>query len=187
MKKTLRNSFVLLAIFVAGCASAPVKIGGVLAAMMVASNEVVSSEIAQSSYGENASPHLASIVPAKAVGTAATHPNSFTVFFNFDSDSLSADQTDTISTVVDAAKGGKQIYLFISGHADRAGPRPYNVSLSRSRAQKVKEVLIQLGLKRNWITIAAYGETRPRVFTPDGIREPRNRRVEIILGAIPAL
>ena len=68
------------------------------------------------------------------------------------------------------------------GHADRAGPDPYNRSLSLRRAEIVGQELIELGIDPGRITITAYGESRPRVTTPDGMREPRNRRVEILIG-----
>jgi outer membrane protein OmpA-like peptidoglycan-associated protein len=34
---------------------------------------------------------------------------------------------------------------------------------------------------RNAISVAAFGESRPLVPTADGVREPQNRRVEIVL------
>jgi OmpA-OmpF porin, OOP family len=36
-------------------------------------------------------------------------------------------------------------------------------------------------VNRGDIGISAYGETRPLVPTADGVREPQNRRVEIVL------
>ena len=37
------------------------------------------------------------------------------------------------------------------------------------------------GIARNEIAVSAYGESRPLVPTADGVREPQNRRVEIVL------
>jgi outer membrane protein OmpA-like peptidoglycan-associated protein len=96
-------------------------------------------------------------------------------------------QSEALEAIVTAAKAGKQVRLVVSGHADRAGPELYNVFLSRKRARTVKGALYRRGLNRDWITITAHGETRPRVTTPDGTREPRNRRVEIFLGEAPPL
>ena len=36
-------------------------------------------------------------------------------------------------------------------------------------------------IARNEIGISAFGESRPLVPTADGVREPQNRRVEIVL------
>ena len=41
--------------------------------------------------------------------------------------------------------------------------------------------LVARGVSRSAITVQAYGESRPLVATADGVREPQNRRVEIIL------
>jgi outer membrane protein OmpA-like peptidoglycan-associated protein len=40
---------------------------------------------------------------------------------------------------------------------------------------------VRLGVPRNEIVIQAFGESRPLVPTADGVREPQNRRVEIVL------
>lgn len=182
MKRLLRASPALLAILVAACVPASAKVGGAIVAIAMAADEGSSSEIAMLSHGGNGSSQLTSSIPAKGVSTDATEPRSFTVFFDFDSAELQPDQSGAISSIVSAAKKGKQVYLFINGHADRAGPVPYNLNLSRNRAQKVKDALIQRGINRNWVTIKAFGETHPLITTPDGFREPRNRRVEIFLG-----
>jgi outer membrane protein OmpA-like peptidoglycan-associated protein len=41
--------------------------------------------------------------------------------------------------------------------------------------------LVRRGVQRNIITVQAFGESRPLVPTADGVREPQNRRVEIVL------
>lgn len=49
------------------------------------------------------------------------------------------------------------------------------------RAQSVEAELVRDGVPRNVITIQGYGESNPLVPTAQGVREPQNRRVEIIL------
>jgi len=46
----------------------------------------------------------------------------------------------------------------------------------------VAKVLRELGVPADAMTVRWYGETRPRVPTPDDVPEPQNRRVEITLG-----
>ena len=41
--------------------------------------------------------------------------------------------------------------------------------------------LVRLGVQQNAIAISAFGDTRPLVPTAAGVREPQNRRVEIVL------
>jgi outer membrane protein OmpA-like peptidoglycan-associated protein len=69
----------------------------------------------------------------------------------------------------------------VAGHADRSGSPQYNMGLSRRRADNVAAELVRQGISRNEIAVTAFGETRPLVPTADGVREPQNRRVEIVL------
>jgi outer membrane protein OmpA-like peptidoglycan-associated protein len=70
----------------------------------------------------------------------------------------------------------------ITGHSDRSGSDRYNTSLSQRRAAKVRAYLAGRGIPDRVMTTVALGESRPRVETADGDREPQNRRVEIIFG-----
>ena len=69
--------------------------------------------------------------------------------------------------------------LTITGHADRAGPEGYNLTLSLQRATAVQSVLVEKGVDPGKIRVRAAGEADPLVATPDGAREPMNRRVEV--------
>jgi hypothetical protein len=68
-----------------------------------------------------------------------------------------------------------------SGHAGRSGTLQDNQRLSQRRADAVSAELVRLGVTRSAITVQAFGESRPLVPTADGVREPQNRRVEIVL------
>ena len=68
-----------------------------------------------------------------------------------------------------------------TGHADRSGTVKYNLGLSKRRAEAVKKALVQLGITSNEIATVWKGEAEPLVQTKDGVREPQNRRVEIVL------
>ena len=71
----------------------------------------------------------------------------------------------------------------IAGHADRSGPEAYNQALSERRADNVAQALGQRGIPdQQRCAVEAYGESQPRVPTADGVREPQNRRVEIVFG-----
>jgi OmpA-OmpF porin, OOP family len=125
---------------------------------------------------------LGSLVPATPAAASVRpdpRPKSFAVFFGFDSTELGADGADAVNAMVEAARAGETVHLIVSGHADRAGPGPYNQGLSLRRATAVRDALIATGVAPERIAINALGETHPRVSTPDGVREPRNRRVEV--------
>ena len=197
MKRLLRlASPAFLITLITACAPAPIVVGGgVLTTVGVlnadssdsVSSTLVENELQNANAGGEDTADPVVLMPAVATDRGAAEPSAFTIFFNFDSTNLITAQSDTLDAIVAAAKAGNQVRLVVGGHADRAGPEPYNVSLSRRRALTVKEALHLRGLNRDWITITAHGETRPRIATPDGTREPRNRRVEIILGEAPSL
>ena len=70
----------------------------------------------------------------------------------------------------------------VAGFTDTSGKDVYNLGLSKSRANTVFNALKKSGLEKQTINTKAYGETNLAVQTADGVREPRNRRVEITIG-----
>ena len=95
-------------------------------------------------------------------------PEPYIVFFAFD-DAVAAAQRMGI------------IDFSVTGHADRAGSEAYNLALSLRRANAVRDALVARGILSQNISVAGRGEAEPAVPTPDGVREPANRRVEIII------
>lgn len=113
---------------------------------------------------------------------AAGIENVYIVFFAFDSAELTPAARQVLAEVAEKVKAGEAVRLELAGHADRAGPARYNERLSQRRAEAVAKALGELGVPREAMTVRWYGETRPRVETPDDVPEPQNRRVEITLG-----
>ena len=52
--------------------------------------------------------------------------------------------------------------------------------LSQRRAEAIKAELVKNGVPANEISVVAKGESQPLVPTADGVREPQNRRVQIV-------
>ncbi len=109
---------------------------------------------------------------------------SHLVFFDWDRADIRSDAGDVITQAAKSALRGKAVRLEVTGHADRSGSDAYNMGLSKRRAQAVKRQLTQLGIDASDIVIYAKGERDPLVQTKDGVREPQNRRVEIVY-AVP--
>ena len=69
----------------------------------------------------------------------------------------------------------------VNGFTDTSGTPTYNQGLSIRRAKSVEAQLIADDVPTSAISIAGYGETHLLVPTGPGVREPQNRRVEIII------
>ncbi len=108
-------------------------------------------------------------------------PKPFIVFFGFDSIAVTAAGNRVIEDAISSAERLGIVDFTITGHADRAGPEAYNLALSLQRANAVRDALLARGVKASGISVAGRGEAENAVATADGVREPANRRVEIIL------
>ncbi len=107
--------------------------------------------------------------------------NSFLIFFDFDRADLTPRAREILGQAAQASRTQQTTRVEVAGHADRAGTPQYNQGLSQRRANNAAAELVRLGVPRNAISVAAFGESRPLVPTADGVREPQNRRVEIVL------
>ena len=86
--------------------------------------------------------------------------------------------------IAEAAQATQRVQttrIEVAGHTDSSGTAQYNQGLSVRRAQNVAAELVRLGVPRAAITVQGLGETQPLVQTAKGVREPQNRRVEIVL------
>jgi outer membrane protein OmpA-like peptidoglycan-associated protein len=106
---------------------------------------------------------------------------SFMVFFDWDRSNLSPQALNTIKQAADQFKATGKARITATGHTDRSGPDSYNMALSLRRANAVKDALVRDGVPAPAISVIGKGETQPLVQTADGVREPQNRRVEIVL------
>jgi len=116
-----------------------------------------------------------------APAPAPMSPETFVVHFAFDSTELTAESNAGIAYVMHAAKEMGAKDLAVTGHADRAGSEEYNLDLSLRRASVVLDALAARGADPAAISVAGRGEAEPAVATEDGVPEPANRRVEIIV------
>ncbi len=106
---------------------------------------------------------------------------SYMVFFDFDRSNITATAAETIKKAAADAKAGQKTRIGVTGHADRSGSDAYNMALSLRRANAVKDALVREGIPAAAIAVVGRGESQPLVQTADGVREPQNRRVEIVL------
>ena len=118
-------------------------------------------------------------VPAPAPAQASN--NMFTVYFDFDSWTLKAEQLKVLDDVIATARSGGQTNIIIVGHTDTSGPADYNQKLSVKRANVVVEALVQMGARRAALHASGVGETDLAVETGDNVKEAKNRRTVVTL------
>ena len=112
---------------------------------------------------------------------APTSARTYLVFFDWDRADLTDRARQIIAEAAQATTRVQVTRIEVNGYTDRSGTPRYNQGLSVRRATNVANELVRLGVPRQAITTRGFGETNPLVPTAAGVREPQNRRVEIIL------
>jgi len=107
-------------------------------------------------------------------------PKQFVVYFEFDKSDLTAEGAKVVLDAANAYKQTGSARIAVTGYTDLAGTQKYNLGLSKRRADTVRGALVRDGVPDGVIAEAWRGKENPAVPTPDGVREPRNRRVEIV-------
>jgi outer membrane protein OmpA-like peptidoglycan-associated protein len=119
--------------------------------------------------------------PTQAPAPAAQPARTYLVFFDWDRADLTSRAREIITEAAQNSRRMQVTRIEVAGHSDRSGDAAYNQRLSQRRAEAVAGELVRGGVQRDQITVTAFGESRPLVPTADGVREPQNRRVEIVL------
>jgi OOP family OmpA-OmpF porin len=121
------------------------------------------------------------VVAAPPPAAPPVAPPSFMVFFDWDRSNLSQQALATIKQAADAFRQKGNARITATGHTDTSGPESYNMALSLRRANAVKDALVREGVPAQAIAVIGRGEQGLLVQTGDGVREPQNRRVEIVV------
>ena len=119
--------------------------------------------------------------PAPVAAPAPAPEKTYLVFFDWDKYNLTPRATQIIAQAASDSKTANTTSLSVSGYTDTSGTAVYNQGLSMRRAKSVAAQLVTDGVPASEIEIHAFGETHLLVPTGPGVREPQNRRVEIIL------
>ncbi|MBV8737073.1 MAG: OmpA family protein [Alphaproteobacteria bacterium] len=104
----------------------------------------------------------------------------YLVFFDWDKYNITPEGMQILEAAAAHYKAGGAVQIQVTGYTDLTGSPGYNQRLSERRANAVATVLERLGVPRNEMVVSGRGMNDPRVPTPLGVREPQNRRVEIV-------
>jgi outer membrane protein OmpA-like peptidoglycan-associated protein len=120
--------------------------------------------------------------PAAAqVAPAPAPARTYQVFFDWDKATLTDRAREIVKAAAEASTKVQTTRIEVNGYTDTSGTPQYNKGLSIRRAEAVAAELVRDGVPRASIAIQGFGETHLLVPTGPGVREPQNRRVEIIL------
>jgi outer membrane protein OmpA-like peptidoglycan-associated protein len=119
--------------------------------------------------------------PAPAAVPAQAPARSYLVFFDWDKATLTDRARQIIREAADNSTKVQYTRIEVNGYTDTSGTPRYNQGLSVRRARAVQAELVKDGVPANAITIQGFGDTHLLVPTGPGVREPQNRRVEIII------
>lgn len=92
-------------------------------------------------------------------GRTRLHPEDV-VFFEFDSNQLSADGRNHLAIAARWLKQHPGRRVVVEGHADPTGPAPYNKDLALRRALAVKQFLSNLGIAAERVEVVSFGEEK---------------------------
>ena len=123
-------------------------------------------------------------------GAGAAHPRprprprparSYLVFFDWDKATLTDRARQIVKEAADNSTRVQYTRIEVNGYTDTSGTHQYNQGLSVRRARAVQAELVKDGVPQAAIGIQGFGDTQLLVPTGPGVREPQNRRVEIVI------
>jgi outer membrane protein OmpA-like peptidoglycan-associated protein len=108
-------------------------------------------------------------------------PAQFTLFFVEGRDELTDESRKIVDSVFAEIARRPVADVMVIGHTDTVGTDAANDALSRQRAEVVRSAFVGRGLAVDKVTTIGRGKRELAVPTADGVAEPRNRRVEILV------
>jgi OmpA-OmpF porin, OOP family len=108
-------------------------------------------------------------------------PGQFAVSFDSGKATLTPEDKQVIGQAAEAYRQTNGAQITLTGHTDTVGSPASNLELSQKRADAVAKELMRLGVPRTAITTAGRGEEQLLVPTANGVNDPHNRQVEIVV------
>jgi len=115
------------------------------------------------------------------VGPAPAAARSYMVFFDWDKATLTDRARQIVKDATDNSTHVQYTRIEVNGYTDTSGTHQYNQGLSVRRARAVQAELVKDGVPQDAVTTQGLGDTHLLVQTGPGVREPQNRRVEIVI------
>jgi peptidoglycan-associated lipoprotein len=101
-----------------------------------------------------------------------------TVYFDFDSASISGSQTETLRSNASYLKNNSGLRVNVEGNCDERGTNEYNLALGDRRARATKDYLVNLGIDPSRLNVMSFGEEKPACTGSGEDCWAQNRRAE---------
>jgi OOP family OmpA-OmpF porin len=100
--------------------------------------------------------------------------------FAFNSAALTPEAEAALAKTIESLKANPAIRVSVNGYTDNVGADSYNLTLSKRRAESVKQHLVAGGIDAGRIETRGFGAASPVAdnSTPEG--RAANRRVEVL-------
>jgi outer membrane protein OmpA-like peptidoglycan-associated protein len=149
------------------------------------------TRVIDSAYGAQRVAPDGSLVPVKLTAESVNRdfgstlaalpgkPATFTLYFLEGRDELTAESKVELQKVFAELRNRPLPDIAVIGHTDTVGGLAYNDRLSLARAERMRVMMVDMGIPAERIQAAGRGKRELLVPTEDNVGEPRNRRVEI--------
>lgn len=116
-----------------------------------------------------------------ALAAQPARATTFTLYFVEGKDEFTEESRRDVDRILSEIAKRPVPDVLVVGHTDAVGNDQLNDALGLQRAETVRAALMRLGIPPDDIHAISRGKRALAVQTPDGVAEPRNRRVEIIV------
>jgi len=114
-----------------------------------------------------------------ALAAQPPRPVSLVIYFESGTDDITERSKQEVKRLLAEMARRPAPDITVIGHTDLVGSDPSNDALSLQRAERVKAMLVSMGVPAERISTAGRGRREPLFKTGTGVPEARNRRVEI--------
>lgn len=116
---------------------------------------------------------------AQALAAQPPRPSSYVLYFEAGGNVLTPESQAALASIRQEIAERPASEVMVIGHTDRVGSVDGNDRLSKTRAEGLRDLLIESGVPAEKLAAVGRGERDPLVPTDDEVDEPKNRRVEI--------
>ncbi len=100
------------------------------------------------------------------------------IHFKYNRADVKSSSYELLDALVVIAKKCPSDIISIEGHTDSDGMKSYNLKLSTSRANAVKQYLVNKGILEDRLDAVGYGESKPVATNKTAVGKAQNRRIE---------